>query len=737
VSSNSAFPDIRGWILDALPVDDGMRLWLLSESGQRLPVVFPFSPCLYLSGKPELLQAVPLQLKKSGIGASHRTTEKTDLMSGSSLTVLEICIDSPPVFPAAVAFLLENCRTLAFYNCDIALPQMFFYTTGLFPLAFCGFSLDKTGRIRESACLDSPWDTGYRLPELRTITLSPAEGDGNPRHRPPVSLAVGTSDGVRILDGDNPALLIESLNRRIRKEDPDLILSDWGDDWIFPGLGILSGRTSIPLELSRAPTSGAKKRTAQSWFSYGRVHFRPEPFLLSGRWHVDRRNSFIVREAGLEGLFEQSRITRIPVQEMARTSTGAGITSLQLEHATRRGILIPRHKSEPESFGTALDLLAEDKGGMVFLPPPGFHESVAELDFASMYPSLMVRFNISPETVGCHCCPENRVPGTRHTLCTRRKGFIPEVLQPLLGKRQAYKENLARLPPSLRRDHPDSLRQKALKWLLVVSFGYLGYKNARFGKIEAHECVTAYGREVLLRAKELAENRGYRLLHGIVDSLWLQKEGLNEEDCLRLAQEVGEETGIPLNLEGIYRWIGFFPSRQHPSLSVPNRFLGVFQTGEIKMRGLEARRSDTPPLIRHVQSRMVEILSQARNMEEYRALIPKAREAFEDGWLRLSEGRVPMEELVFRKTLSKPPDGYGRGTLTASVARELSGRGIRIKAGETVRYVITNAQDRDPSRRARAYPLETPDATYDRQKYQDLLRKAAEPLLEPLILPPP
>ncbi len=53
-------------------------------------------------------------------------------------------------------------------------------------------------------------------------------------------------------------------------------------------------------------------------------------------------------------------------------------------------------------------------------------------------------------------------------------------------------------------------RQNALKWILVTCFGYLGYKNARFGRIEAHEAVTAFGRDKLLTAKEICEERGMK-----------------------------------------------------------------------------------------------------------------------------------------------------------------------------------------------------------------------------------
>ena len=66
-------------------------------------------------------------------------------------------------------------------------------------------------------------------------------------------------------------------------------------------------------------------------------------------------------------------------------------------------------------------------------------------------------------------------------------------------------------------------RQNALKWILVTCFGYLGYKNARFGRIEAHEAVTAYGRDKLLTAKEICEDVGYEVLHGLTDCVWIRK----------------------------------------------------------------------------------------------------------------------------------------------------------------------------------------------------------------------
>ena len=101
-----------------------------------------------------------------------------------------------------------------------------------------------------------------------------------------------------------------------------------------------------------------------------------------------------------------SRIGQMPLQRAARASPGTLITSMQLARATADGILIPWRKGEPERFKTAGELLTIDKGGLTFMPPVGLHFNVAEVDFASMYPTIMAIHNISPETVNCACCAE-------------------------------------------------------------------------------------------------------------------------------------------------------------------------------------------------------------------------------------------------------------------------------------------------------------------------------------------
>jgi DNA polymerase elongation subunit (family B) len=147
------------------------------------------------------------------------------------------------------------------------------------------------------------------------------------------------------------------------------------------------------------------------------------------------------------------------------------------------------------------------------------------------------------------------------------------------------------------------MRQSALKWILVTCFGYLGYRNARFGRIEAHESVTAFARENLLRAVEIAEKNGFEVIHGIVDSLWLKRGNASESDFTSLCEEIKSRIGLHISLEGIYRWIVFLPSKVRPQPPVLNRFYSVLEGGAVKARGIMMRRGDMPAFIRRAQRR--------------------------------------------------------------------------------------------------------------------------------------
>ncbi len=202
------------------------------------------------------------------------------------------------------------------------------------------------------------------------------------------------------------------------------------------------------------------------------------------------------------------------------------------------------------------------------------------------------------------------VPEIGYRICEKGPGLLPRVLEPIVRRRIALKK----LSQSGSRHAKmyDS-RAKALKWVLVTCFGYTGYRNARFGRIECHEAINAYGREILLRTSALAEQRGFRVLHGIVDSLWLQGDG----DTAAFSADVKKIEKIPLVLDGIYNWIVFLPNIT-TGVGALNRYYGVFESGEVKIRGIALRKHDTTTIVRELQQAMLDRLAKAKDSAEFR-----------------------------------------------------------------------------------------------------------------------
>jgi DNA polymerase-2 len=309
---------------------------------------------------------------------------------------------------------------------------------------------------------------------------------------------------------------------------------------------------------------------------------------------------------------------------------------------------------------------------------------------------------------------------------------------------------------------PYQERQNALKWMLVTCFGYLGYKNARFGRIEAHEAVTAYGRDKLLAAKEIFEAAGFRVLHGLTDCLWVQKPGSDfcrggpacppsggrtsrcaptagnsisftatfyEAELEDLCVRVSAATGVKLALEGVYRWIYFMPSKQDPTRPVATRYFGVFTDGSLKVRGLMCRRRDTPPLVRRAQEAMLTKLAEAASAGELAALKPELAEMAQGFRQRLREGGINPQELVITRVLSQPVADYKVDTPTALAARQLKNAGIHLQPGEKVRFVHREGKGGPKESRIQAAPFLAALDGYDLNLYLDLLERAVKEVM--------
>jgi DNA polymerase elongation subunit (family B) len=717
---------LNGWILDLYPSPQGMTLWLIEANQKRHRLIDRFTPAFYVRGAPNTLKALEQTLRQFTAEVGCRFTERTDLWENRAVPVLEVTVEHPTQFSYWVRWVHQFDSRLLLSDSDLMLESLYCWQRGVFPFARVEVETGADGQVCALECRDDQWSLDYELPPLTVMHIRLAGlSRVKPMHGRQASLEIEIEGSSFEMDDscEPPAL---GFYRMLKKYDPDLIFSEWGDGTILPQLQKQAARLRVVLPLNRDPNAKVQERRPLSYMSYGRILFKDSSVTLRGRLQVDAHNSFIADKCNLSGLWELARVTKLPVQYAARTTTGTGISYMQMELAWRDGVLIPEQKAEPEDPKSPDEMLVADRGGLVFTPKPGFFPNVAELDFVSEYPSIMAHFNISPETVNCPCCPDGPpVPELGYRICRRRRGITSRVVERLITKRTQLKLLRRSAPADLAARY--GLQRDSLKWLLVCCFGYTGYKNARFGKIEAHEAINAVARETLLVAKEIAESRGFDLLHALVDSIHVSREDATRADYEQLAEEIERETKLPVAIEAVYRYVVFLPSRQFADVPVPNRFFAVNETGELKVRGLESRRHDTPPLISRMQHEVLAILAEAHDFGSYRQKLADARCVLNRYLTQLEDGSIPIEDLVISKRITRDPRSYQKASINAIAAQQLFGSGVKLRPGETVEYVITAAKAKVPNDRVRAYSLWEGWHGYDRAKYAAMLREAFEP----------
>ncbi len=740
------FPDnqsnrrFRGWILDVYPsAPRQMNVWIIAENGQRLHLRDKFKPTVYVSDREKDLNSLVYRLFSDVNVDSCRFVEKyaSPTASGKS-RVFEVILTDYRKRSFLVRRVLQAGRYLRYrvHNCDLNPSQTYLYDRNLFPLAFVEVEVTEDGIGYRLS--DSVESIDYPVPPLKIVrfSLEVAKKNRLAAFNEPLEKAVlsGEEKKVVVDSGDERNKLLQIVEAVCRL-DPDVIITRGGDSFVFPYLArrALLNNVLSSFILSRDGSSlVAKNKRGKSYFSYGRTFYRAPTRRLYGRVHIDESNTFILRESGIEGLIEVARSCRVPLHRAARSSIGTSMSSLQNYQALKDGFLIPRNKHVGEAFKSAFQLLVGDRGGFVYEPRMGIHEGVGEVDFSSMYPSLMAKYNISAETVLCSCCPDSRfrVPELGFNVCEKRRGIVPKVLEFAVTKRLRYKRLVKETEDEELREVYDK-RQSALKWILVTCFGYLGYKNAKFGTVDGHMGVCAFGRNSLLTASHLAEEEGFRVIHGIVDSLWLKKEGASSKDYVSLCEKISREVDLPLDFAGIYKWIVFLPSKVHPNVPVLNRYYGVKEDDSIKVRGLDVRRRDTPTFICDAQMEMIKALASADDSKGFVEKIPAALNVVKEYRIKLLNGEVPVWDLIVTKRLSKDLKDYTQRVSQMIAGEQLKKEGFEVSAGKNVRFLFTSAKNKLYSRRVKAKELIEERTNPDVRKYLSLLYSAASNILSP------
>ncbi|MEL9909059.1 MAG: DNA polymerase II [Desulfurococcus sp.] len=389
-----------------------------------------------------------------------------------------------------------------------------------------------------------------------------------------------------------------------------------------------------------------------------------KPLLL--RYNLeDVESTMGLAEKFLPFAMQLSSITGLPLDQVGAASVGNRLEWFLMREAFRRDELIPnRIEKEAEPY----------KGAVVLQPLPGIHENIAVLDFTSMYPNIMIKYNIGPDTIIREgICSESEhyvAPEVKHCFLREPPGFFKGVLQTLLSLRKQIRGEMKKY----KMDSPEyrllDERQKAIKVLANATYGYMGWIAARWYCKECAEAVTAWGRRTILSVIDYARAIGLKVIYGDTDSLFV--ENISDK-ITRLSEYVERELGFEIKIDKVYKRVFFTEAKK--------RYAGLLEDGRVDIVGFEAVRGDWAEIAKEVQEKVTEILLSEKNIE-------KAIEYVRNTIAELNQGRIPLEKLIIWKTLTKSIEEYEAEAPHVNAARKMKRMGMKIEVGDKIGYIV-------------------------------------------------
>ena len=384
----------------------------------------------------------------------------------------------------------------------------------------------------------------------------------------------------------------------------------------------------------------------------------------------------------------------------------ASFDFLYLAALGRRGVVAPTVRSDDARVSR------HQAGGDVFEPVTGIHENVWVFDFRSLYPSVIRTFNIDPLGYVEDPAPGDAVVRLSDDAAFRRgDAILPAMLDELFPQREAAKRA------------GDAVASQAVKILMNSFYGVLGTPACRFHNVAVANAVTGMGRRLLRWSKRWFEERGFDVLYGDTDSLFVRSglppdqardagpalaRELNEAVAAHVSAEWQVTSCLDLEFEKLYLKL-VLPSVRRGRGGARKRYAGLVDgRRDVEFVGMEVVRRDWTALAKDVQRELYARLFAGEPVDGYLA----------DTVAALRRGELD-DKLVYRKGLRKRPAAYTASTPPHVAAARKSRLRSRV-----VSYLITAAGPE---------PLDALEHAPDREHYVDKqVRPVAEPVLAAL-----
>ncbi|XP_013146336.1 PREDICTED: DNA polymerase delta catalytic subunit [Papilio polytes] len=398
---------------------------------------------------------------------------------------------------------------------------------------------------------------------------------------------------------------------------------------------------------------------------------------------------------------EMARVTGVPLVCLQTRGQQIKVVSQLLRKAKEAGYLIPAYHGQGSDD--------QFEGATVIEPKRGYYaDPISTLDFASLYPSIMMAHNLCYTTL----VPPNMqkdlnsdditITPTKNMFVKSniRKGLLPEILESLLAARKKAKADLKDEKDPFKRSVLDG-RQLALKISANSVYGFTGAQVGKLPCLEISGSVTAYGRTMIEFTKSEVEKKytksnGYKedavVIYGDTDSVMVKFGVKTLEESMELGREAAEFVTSkfvkPIKLE--------FEKVYYPYLLInKKRYAGLYFTrpdkyDKMDCKGIETVRRDNSPLVSNMMSTCLQKLLIDRDPE---GAVNYAKQIISD----LLCNRIDISQLVITKELTK--NDYAAKQAHVELAAKMKKRdpGTAPKLGDRVPYVLCCAAKNTPA----------------------------------------
>jgi len=439
---------------------------------------------------------------------------------------------------------------------------------------------------------------------------------------------------------------------------------------------------------------------------------------------------------------EMARVTGVPLSYLQTRGQQIKVISQLLRKAMEQDLLIPTHQSQASDENY--------EGATVIEPVRGYYDvPIATLDFASLYPSIMMAHNLCyttlllPGAVGrLNLTPEQYIKtpsGNMFVKSSSRKGLLPEILEDLLGARKKAKADLKNETDPFKRGVLDG-RQLALKISANSVYGFTGAQVGKLPCLEISQSVTAFGRMMIEQTKNEVEStytiaNGYehdsKVIYGDTDSVMVRFGVSTVAEAMKLGTEaavsVSEKFVKPIKLE--------FEKVYFPYLLInKKRYAGLYFTkpeihDKMDCKGIETVRRDNCTLVAKMMNTCLQKLLIDRNPE---GAIDYAKQTISD----LLTNRIDISQLVITKELSKTEYTAKQAHVELAAKMKKRDAGNAPKLGDRVPYVIVAASKGTPAYAKAEDPIYVLENNIPIDAHHYLTNMLSKPLLrifEPIL----